>query len=98
MLSRRPIRVLRRKLSAQRKRNQEKNDEPTGMQIDGDAENASQSESGGRRGILNRNRRWAGCRSEVRTGRGGWFVRVFHHAIFTGLRAHCTFTALWRSA
>jgi len=41
MLSGRPIRVLRGELSAERKRNQEKNDEPTSVQIDGDAKNAS---------------------------------------------------------
>jgi hypothetical protein len=41
MLRGRPIRVLRGELSAERKRNQEKNDEPTSVQIDGDAQNAS---------------------------------------------------------
>lgn len=61
MLSWGPIRVLRGELSAEGKRNQKENDEPTCVQVDRDAENASQAESSRRRGILSRNRGWAGC-------------------------------------
>ena len=70
MLGRGPIRVLRGELSSQRKRDQEENDEPTGVQIDGDAENTSNPKAGRRSRILSRNRWRPGRGCQVRGLRG----------------------------
>src|ERR1700722_3302677 len=63
MLRRRPIFVLRSKLSSQGKSDQEENDEPAGVNIYRDAENTSDAKTCGGRRISGRHRRWAGCRS-----------------------------------
>jgi hypothetical protein len=56
MLGWRPVRVLRGELGPQGKRNQEKNDEPAGMKIDGNSENTADAKAGGRSGIAGSNR------------------------------------------
>ena len=57
MLRGRPVRVLRGELGPQGKSDEEKNDEPAGVQIDGNAENTTDAKAGGRSGIAGGNRR-----------------------------------------
>src|ERR1700722_13959443 len=74
MLCGRPAFMLRSELGSQRESGQEKNDEPAGVHVNGDAENTSDAKTCRGRRIAGRYRRWAGCRSHMGTARGCGFV------------------------